>query len=288
MGAADVVPGVSGGTMALILGIYQRLINAIKSFDFEWLRSIFRFDIKNIFGRPHFAFLVPLLLGIFIAILFFTRVVPLPLLIKTHPEQIYGLFFGLIGGSIMVLLYDIKQLSIRDIVAMVLGVVIGLIIFTLVPTDTPEASWFVFISGAVAICAMILPGISGSFVLLILKKYAYVLNGIGHFDFTVIIPFGLGAISGLVLFSRALSWLLDRYYRITLLFIVGLLIASLWVIWPFQHRTYVAMRGKEYLVGTTPVLPDSVSGDVLQALVMGILGVIVVIVIHWLAQRDRA
>jgi len=286
MGAADVVPGVSGGTMALILGIYYRLINAIKSFDLYWLKSLLRLDFRTVIGRPHFDFLVPLGIGIFIALIFFTRVVPLPVLIKTHPEQVYGLFFGLISGSIVVLIYEIKQFHFRDILSLLLGVIAGLYVFNLVPATTPDTPWFIFISGAIAICAMILPGISGSFILLMLKKYAYILNGIGHFDLVIIIPFGLGVVTGLILFSRFLSWLLDRYYKLTLLFIIGLLIASLWVIWPFQERTYKLMRGKEYLIDSTPVFPETVSGDVITALVLGTAGIALVIVINWYVQRD--
>lgn len=287
MGAADVVPGVSGGTMALILGIYHRLINAIKSFDSTWLMATLRFDIKTALGRPHFPFLIPLGLGIFAALIFFTRVVPLPELIHTHPEQVYGLFFGLISGSIIVLIYEIKQFHFRDILALFIGVIAGLYVFNLVPATTPNDSWFIFVSGAIAISAMILPGISGSFILLMLKKYAYILNAIGHFDFSIIIPFGLGVVTGLMLFSRLLSWLLDRWYKLTLLFIIGLLIASLWVIWPFQERTYKFMRGKEYLIDSFPVFPETVSGEVITALVLATIGIGVVVVINWYVQRER-
>ena len=287
MGTADVVPGVSGGTMALILGIYQQLINAIKSFDLLWFRSILRFDIKTLLHRPHFTFLIPLGLGIFAALIFFTRVIPLPVLIKTYPEQVYGLFFGLISGSIVILMYEIRQIILQDFIALMVGVILGLYVFNLIPTTTPDDTWFIFISGAVAICAMLLPGISGSFILLMLKKYAYVLNGIGHFDFAIIIPFGLGVVTGLMLFSRFLSWLLDRFYKLTLLFIIGLLIASLWVIWPFQERTYTSLRGKEYLVNSMPVFPEAVSGEVIYSLVLCTAGIIVVVLINWYVQRDK-
>ncbi len=288
MGAADVVPGVSGGTVALILGIYQQLIDAIKSFDLGWFRSFFRLDFKTMVERPLFAFLIPLGLGIFAALLFFTRVVPLPVLIKTHPEQVYGLFFGLISGSIVILLIEIQRTGLKDIILLMLGTIAGLYLFNLVPAATPNTPVFIFFSGAVAICAMILPGISGSFILLMLKKYAYVLNGIGHFDFAIIIPFGLGVVTGLMLFSRVLSWLLSRFYKQTLLFIIGLLVASLWVIWPFQERTYTSVRGKEYLVETTPFMPESVSGEVIHALLLCTAGIIVVVFINWFVEREKA
>ncbi len=186
MGAADVVPGVSGGTMAFILGIYAELIAAIKSFDISWILAILRLDFKTAVSKPHFAFLIPLGTGLVCALLFFTRIVHLPVLLLDYPEQIYGLFFGLIVGSIIVLVSDMKNLKIRDYLMLLTGVIIGLIVFNLVPTQTPETSWFVFISGALAICAMILPGISGSFILLILNKYAYIFNAIGYFKFSIL------------------------------------------------------------------------------------------------------
>ena len=188
MGAADVVPGVSGGTMALILGIYRDLIDAIKSFDLNWAQSVIRFDVKRAIGLPHFHFLVPLLIGILSAVLFFTRVISIPKLLETSPELIYGFFLGLIVGSIVVLFRDLKVWSVNLLGALMAGVVFGYLVVTLVPAETPSASWFIFLSGAIAICAMVLPGISGSFILLILGKYAHVLDGIGHFKLNIIVP----------------------------------------------------------------------------------------------------
>jgi len=285
MGTADVVPGVSGGTMALILGIYTRLINAIKSFDLIWLKGIARFDKKVISGRPDFALLVPLVIGIILALLFFTRVVPLPVLIQTHPEPVYALFFGLIAGSIFILFTHFDKLVNGDYFYTLAGVVVGLVVFNLVPVNTPEASWFIFLSGALAICAMILPGISGSFILLILKKYDYIFNAIGYFDFTVLIPFVFGIITGLALFARFLSWMLSNFYRATIMVINGLLIASLWVIWPYQERTYEIIRDKKYLIGSTPSFPTELTTDVVVALLLTLTGIAVVIIINNLAKK---
>ena len=285
MGAADVVPGVSGGTMALILGIYQKLINAIKSFDYLWFKSFVTFDIKTIVSRPHFSFIIPLFIGIFAAILIFTRVIPLPVYIKTHPEQVYGLFFGLIFASIYLLLREIKFSDAISFVTISLGVISGMLVFSMVPTETPDDTWFIVLSGAVAICAMILPGISGSFILLMLKKYSYILNGIGHFQFHIIIPFAIGAAVGLMLFSRFLSYLLNRFYKPTLLFIVGLLVASLWVIWPFQDRVYETVRDKERLINSTPIIPEQFSAEVIQSILFIVLGFIIVFVIDFFAKQ---
>ena len=280
MGAADVVPGVSGGTMALIFGIYPSLINAIKSFDADWIKGIVKFNLEVTLHRPHFTFLIPLLAGILAAILFFTRIIPLPVLIRTHPEIIYGLFFGLILGSILVLMKETGCWTFKEFRFVIAGIAIGHLIFNMVPMQTPDASWFIFISGAVAISAMILPGISGSFILLMLKKYAYIFNAIGHFNFAVIIPFVIGMITGLVLFSRVLSWLLKTWYQETLSTIIGLLVASLWVIWPFQERGYEIIRGKERLLESNPYIPQQISMNVSMSIAMIIAGLLLVLIFN--------
>lgn len=284
MGAADVVPGVSGGTMAFILGIYTRLIDAIKSFDSVWLNALLRFDIARALSRPHLSFLIPLGLGIITAIAFFTRIVPIPVLLRTHPELVYGLFFGLVVGSVVVLLRDLGWRSPAELIWLLVGMMVGGAIVTAVPTTTPDAWWFITFSGAVAICAMVLPGISGSFILLIMGKYAYVLDGIGHLDITVIAPFALGAMLGLVAFTRALSWLLHRFEREMLLVICGFLVASLWVIWPFQHRVYVIVRDKQRLLESTPLMP-SLDGIALQAAALAAIGFAVVVCASAMAKR---
>jgi putative membrane protein len=284
VGSADVVPGVSGGTMAFILGIYPQLIDAIKSFDSEWLRMLFSFNIKGVISRPHFGFLIPLGIGAVMALLFFTRIVSLPTLIRTQPETIYGLFFGLILGSIVLLFRHLGvTLLLNRFWFLLLGILFGGFVVTMVPASTPDDSWFIFLCGAIAISAMILPGISGSFILLMMKKYAYIFNAIGHFDFSIIIPFVLGIISGVVLFSRLLSYLLKNYYQQSILFITGLLIASLYVIWPFQNRVYEIVRQKERLVSSVPYFPETFSNQILYSVLMLSIGLAMVIILDRLS-----
>jgi putative membrane protein len=246
MGSADVVPGVSGGTMALILGIYERFVESIKSFNVKALKSLLSLQLKDVFAQVHWLFLGTILAGILTAVIFFTRVIKLPQLMFESPEPVYGLFFGLIVGSVWYVARSLGKMKVRNFLWMVVGAAIGLRIVTLVPTDTPEAAWFVFLSGAVSITAMILPGISGSFILLILRKYDYILMQFGLLGgpdtlsaLLVLVPFGLGLVTGIVLFSRVLSWLLKNYYVITLCILIGFMIGSLYVIWPFQDREYV-------------------------------------------------
>ncbi len=288
MGAADVVPGVSGGTMALILGIYQRLLEAIRAFDTALVRLVFARRFRDAAAHVDSAFLIFLGAGIFSAIMFFTRVVSLPQLLREHPEQIYALFFGLIVGSIAVLLRELGQLRIRDVACLVAGALLGLAVVNVVPFETPVDSWFIFLSGALAICAMILPGISGSFILLLLRKYEHVFDAIGHFDFAVLVPFALGAISGLMLFSRLLVWLLRHYYRVTLAAIIGMLMGSLWLLWPFQSRNYELIRGKQQLVFSTPIWPAELGSGEFIASLLCIAGVAAVLAMDMLARRNRA
>lgn len=245
MGSADIVPGVSGGTMALIVGIYSRLIHAIKSFDTKFIRKLFSLRIPSALSVVHWRFMVILLAGIFSAILFFTKVVPLQVYMFTDPELIYGLFFGLILGSIFILLKALDSFGWWHAFFVLLGTLIGFWVVTLVPTETSESPFFVFLSGSIAICAMVLPGISGSYILLILRKYDFILSQIGKLGtvetgeaLLVIFPFILGAIVGLALFTRLLSWLLDYYYVETIAVLIGFLIGSLYVIWPYQDRVY--------------------------------------------------
>ena len=261
MGSADVVPGVSGGTMALILGIYQRLIDAIKSVDTNTLKSLLSLKISDVFKQVHWFFLVVLLSGILSAIMFVTRVIKLPELMFTNPEPVYGLFFGLIVGSVWYVLKGLGKLTVGNVLWIIVGTAIGFRVVTLVPTDTPEAMWFVFLSGSLAITAMILPGISGSFILLILRKYDYILmqfsklGGPETMDaLWVLVPFGLGLVIGIMMFSRVLSCLLHHYYAITLCVLVGFMIGSLYVIWPFQDREYSESVRSEQVEFNDPII----------------------------------
>ena len=286
VGSADVVPGVSGGTIAFILGIYPKLIEAIKSFDSKWLRMIFSLDLIGSKQKPQFNFLLPLGIGMFIALLFFTRVIPLPILIRTHPEIIYGLFFGLIFGSVIMFLRNYYTiLKSRNLFFLIFGIVFGGFFITLSPSSTPNNSWFILICGIASISAMLLPGVSGAFVLLMLKKYSYILNAIAYFKISIILPFFIGIIMGLVIFSRLISYLLENFYEKVILFITGLLIASLYVVWPFQNRIYTIINSKEKLVASTPYIPDISNEQLAYTLLMIILGLSIIILFERLSAE---
>jgi putative membrane protein len=186
------------------------------------------------------------------------------------------------------LLRGLGPLRWRDLTFLLVGTLLGLVIVNVVPFETPSDSWFIFLSGALAICAMILPGISGSFILLLLRKYEHVFDAIGHFDFAVILPFALGAVSGLMLFSRLLVWLLKHHYRITLTTIVGMLVGSLWLLWPFQARSYEIVRGKQHLVYSSALWPVDMGAGEILAGVLCLAGIATVLIIDMLARRRQA
>lgn len=288
MGTADIIPGVSGGTMAFILGIYGRLIDAIAAFDIEALKLAFRLRWHTLIKKLDIYFLLPLAGGLFAALLFFTKIVPLPYYIIHYPSYVYGLFFGLILGSILILLSENRTFNAVHAAWFVCGAAFGWLIVNVVPMQTPTASWFIFLCGFMAISAMLLPGISGSFILLILGKYAYILDALGSLDFRVISAFGLGCVCGLMVFSRVVSWMLHHYRRRTLWVIKGVLVGSLWMIWPFQERIYAVVREKQRLVSSTPIIPETMSQEVVISLMMIVVGLFSVLLVQRLGSQDKS
>ena len=269
MGSADVVPGVSGGTMAVAMGIYQRLLAAIASINIRSLTALLRFQLRDALAQIHVRFLAALLVGVGLGVLMMVKVVRLPELLESSPKPVYAVFFGLVAASAVLVGKTLPRWSPMQMGALVAGVVGGFLVVSQVPVQTPTAPWFIFFAGFVAICAMVLPGISGSFVLLILGKYAYILNALGNLDIGVILPFGLGAVVGIATFSRLVAWALSRYHDNVLAVLVGLLVGSLWRIWPYQHLTVEVIREKPRVVAAEPYLPSSLEPDILVLALVG-------------------
>lgn len=278
MGTADIIPGVSGGTMAFIMGIYERLLAVIRSVNPDMARAVLQRRWRDAVHPLQLIFAVPLGLGIVCAVIVMTKVIQLPALLYSHPEPVYGLFFGLIAGSIIVLLKDYVQgFSLRDTLEIVAGIVVGWVIVTLTPTHTPDAGWFYFVCGALAISAMLVPGISGSFILLILGKYAAVLDAISRFDLEILLPFAAGCVVGMMLFARIIGYFLSNFHRQTILVISGVLIGTLYAVWPFQERIYASVHGKTVLMSATPHWPEGISSsESLLAIGLMAAGVVVV------------
>lgn len=286
IGAADLVPGVSGGTMALILGIYKRLIGAIAHFDAVLLGHLRRIEIVAALRRIDILFLVPVGIGVLLALVIFSRVIPLSLLVAEFPEAMFGFFFGLIAASIVGLLSHVELGGAKGLIWLALGAAFGLAAATLVPVQTPDAGWFIFVAGMAAIAAMLVPGISGSFVLLILGKYTDAIDALGRLDFSFLLPLLGGVVTGALVFSRAISWLLERFYRQTMLTVIGILGGSLLAVWPFKDRQYEMIAGKARMVSADPYFPLGIDGTVASGFAAILAGLLLYRLLDRLAQHS--
>ncbi len=285
MGVADVVPGVSGGTMAFILGVYEELLDAIHSVNGRFLRLLFSFRLTEALDGFPYRFLIALVTGILVAIFSLARFFTWTL--AHHPVLVWAFFFGLVLASIITVRGKVSAWTAREVIAMLLAAAAAFVLVGAVPVETTSAAWFVFLSGAIALCAMILPGISGSFILVILGKYQYMLNAVVQRDFLPIVIFGCGGILGLVFFARVLRWLFLRYHDVTVAALIGLMAGSLRKIWPWKEtlESFTDRHGVVKPLIQLNVLPGSLSGEALLAIALGISGCVIVLVIERLAAR---
>jgi len=233
MGAADVVPGVSGGTIAFITGIYEELVYSIKSINLEAVKLFFTGKWLSFWKHINGNFLLAVFAGIFISVLSLAKV--LEHLLEHQPVLIWSFFFGLILASSYVVSRKITKWNYPKIVALLGGIGIAFYITSVTPTTTTDSSWFVILSGALASCAMILPGISGSFILLLLGKYEFALHAVNERIILDLLLLGSGAVVGIILFANLLSWLLKKYHDVTIAVLVGFMIGSLNKIWPWKE-----------------------------------------------------
>lgn len=232
MGVADLIPGISGGTVALLLGIYSDFINSVKSFNTNSIVYIINLDFKKLSNQINLPFLVPVILGIISSIFSFSFLVSY--LLEFYRELIFSFFFGLILFSAIKIIFNLRPSSNFDFLQIFLGIIFGFSISFIDPLGIGESYYSIFFSGIIAITAMLLPGISGSYILLILGKYDLIINSLSNFDYGIILVFASGAGIGILLFSRIISMLLSQYYRRTILFLSGLMLGALNKLWPWQ------------------------------------------------------
>lgn len=254
MGAADAVPGVSGGTIAFISGIYEELITTISNVNLSLFSTLKNEGFSALWSKLNGNFLVALLTGIIVSFVSFMRIAKY--LIENHPILIWSFFFGLIIASIFFVGKQITKWSISVIVTLIIGALVAYFVTSLPSLGANENPWFLTIAGAIAICAMILPGISGSFILVILGAYKTLSDAIHDFDFKKIGLFVLGAIVGLLSFSRVLKWLFKHYHNLTLALLTGFIFGSLNKIWPWKKILSYRTNSKGVEV---PFLDESVS-----------------------------
>lgn len=288
MGAADVVPGVSGGTIAFITGIYEELVHSIRNIDLKAIRLLFTGKWGAFWRQVNGNFLLAVFSGILISILSLARL--LEYLLEHQPVLIWSFFFGLILASSYVVSRKISGWTYARIVSLVGGIGIAFYITSVTPATTTDAFWFIILAGALASCAMILPGISGSFILLLLGKYAFALQAVNE---RIIVDLGLlggGAVVGLILFSRLLSWLLEKHHDITIALLVGFMIGSLNKIWPWKETLEtIILDGEVRPLVEKNVLPvpGSMDDRLWMALLAALSGILLILALELLLTRSR-
>lgn len=287
MGAANVVPGVSGGTMALILGIYEELIHAIRSLNFSFLRLIALLKIREAFSSVSWPFLLAVGLGVLVATLSLAEA--LSWLLFAYPVIVWSFFFGLILSSIVTVGRVVREWRIPTFVAIGAGAIGAYLLFGMIPVATPNAAWFLVLSGFLAICAMILPGISGAYILVLLGKYHYTLEALNNKDFETLLLLGAGAVAGLLSFVRVLDWLLKRYYDLTMAILIGLMLGSLRKIWPWKKtlNTFIDSQGNVVPALQVNILPPGLDTEVVLAFLFMLLGFAVVIALNYWEHKKN-
>lgn len=293
MGAADVVPGVSGGTIAFITGIYEELINSIKSISPVILKLILKGKIKEFWTEINGNFLLSLVIGIFISILSLSRV--LKYLLESYPILVWSFFFGLIVASAIFVARYVKKWGVGVVISAIAGIAVAWVITVMTPAEANTTWWFIFASGAIAICAMILPGISGSFILVLLGMYKFILDAVSSFNIPVILVFLAGALIGIISFSNLLSWLLRKYHDLTIGLLTGFMVGSLNKVWPWKKvvETFVDRHGEIKPLIEENVLPgtfENATGSpamVFGALVLALAGFALIFVIEGMTRTKK-
>lgn len=274
MGVANVIPGVSGGTIALLTGIFERLINALKSFDVDAVRLLLKFKFREFAQHVDFGFLLSVFVGVGVSIISVAKL--LEFLFQSYPVYVWSFFFGLILVSVWFVGKSIGKIDVAAAVSFVVGAAVAFGLSVMNPATENTAFWYLIICGAVAVCSMILPGLSGSFVLILMGNYQLIMiYAVSHFDMKIIVPVAIGVVVGLLAFSHFLSWLLSRYARQTMAVLTGFIFGSLGTIWPWKNPVYLMQDGVEVLKNGKPIIqsyqmyfPQEFSAEVAIAIVL--------------------
>lgn len=269
MGAADVVPGVSGGTIAFIVGIYEELVDSIKSINGKTLKMLFTGKITAFWNAINANFLLSIVAGIAISIFSLAKLITY--LLVYHPILVWAFFFGLVLASTWFVSKDIKRWNWKTVLCFLIGTALAYYITVATPAQTPTHLFFVFLCGAIAICAMILPGISGSFILVLLGKYFYIMEAVKTFNIPVMLVFIGGAAIGITTFSRVLSFALRRFHDTTIAVLAGFMLGSLNKVWPWKEtlQTYTDSHGALRPLVETNILPNQLVGEAVGLMILG-------------------
>jgi putative membrane protein len=286
MGAADVVPGVSGGTIAFITGIYSELIYSLKMIGSrQFWSAAARLRIGEAWRAANLTFLFTLLLGIGVAVV--TLAPGIEYMLHNQPTLIWSFFFGLVAASVITMLDSVSKWTVALVLAVVAGAVFAWWLVGLVPVVTPRDPWFLVLAGALAICAMILPGISGSFILLLLGQYQYILGSLNDRVIAPIIWVGIGAVVGLITFAQLLNWLFKRYHDATVAVLIGFMIGSLRKVWPWKEY-YEGVQGTaERNILPALQLDGAVNTEIFLAIGAALIGVAAVLIVERVARAQN-
>lgn len=279
MGAANVIPGVSGGTIALLTGIFNELIGALNALltPKAW-KLLFKGSFREFWEYIHGTFLLWLGAGVVASVFSLAKL--MEYVLSHHPVQTWAFFFGLILISAVFMLAVLKGKKAVDVLWLAIGAAMGAAICLLSPSTTPDAPWFIAICGAIAICTMILPGISGSFILVLLGKYDYIMGAVSNLDIPVLAVFAVGCVVGIVAFSKILHWLIAHFEKQTLLVLIGFTVGSLVKVWPWADKA--AYQAANALTGC----PEG-ELHILSAVICAIVAAASVIVLEVLAHRAK-
>ena len=279
MGAANVIPGVSGGTIALLTGIFNELIGALNALltPKAW-KLLFKGSFREFWEYIHGTFLLWLGAGVVASVFSLAKL--MEYVLSHHPVQTWAFFFGLILVSAVFMLADLKGKKAVDVLWLAIGAAMGAAICLLSPSTTPDAPWFIAICGAIAICTMILPGISGSFILVLLGKYDYIMGAVSNLDIPVLAVFAVGCVVGIVAFSKILHWLIAHFEKQTLLVLIGFTVGALVKVWPWADKA--AYQAANALTGC----PEG-ELHILSAVICALVAAASVIVLEVLAHRAK-
>ncbi|MDG2342634.1 MAG: DUF368 domain-containing protein [Cytophagales bacterium] len=258
MGISDLIPGISGGTIALLLGIYEKFIQSLKSINYSTLIYLLKLDFKKLNDQLNFNFILPVFVGILISIFLFSSLISY--LLINHKILLFSFFFGLIFFSSLKLIASLNPNSLFDFSLIFSGLILGLSLLFIGQLSLSDSIISVFFSGFIAISAMLLPGISGSYILLILGKYQFMLDSISSLLWTNILVFAFGAVFGILSFSKIIFWLLNKYYKSTILFLSGIMLGALNKVWPWQNNNDLILPIHNISDLTLPIIIFIISG----------------------------
>ena len=284
MGAANVIPGVSGGTIALITGIFERLINALKSLDITAVRLLLKGKFKDFAEYADLYFLIALFTGVGIAIITLARL--FKFLFENYPVYIWAFFFGLVLASVIYVARTVKKWSTSAIISFLTGTAIALTITLLKPGTENSGILYLLLCGVVAVCSMILPGLSGSFVLLLMGNYKLVMvDSVNEMNIAILLPVAVGAVVGLILFSHFLSWLLKKYHNQTIATLSGFILGSLGILWPWKEAITQAFGEKVKIIDYEWHLPQ-LNGEFYFAVLYIVLGILTIALTEFIAKKE--